>query len=403
VNALVLALAAAAGGTPPAVEDPSRHALDGFFTSLARTEAGDVGTLTRVVHMGDSSIGLDGIPHAIRKRMQARFGDGGAGFVLLQQESDNYRNRAAHIDGRGWSICYIAVKCDKQGHYGLGGHAFRGRPGARTRIKPRKKGAVGREIARVELWYAARPKGGRLALEVEGEPVDLISTAAEAPEDRWHEVWMDPGPHAIELREAGHGKARAYGMVLEAEGPGIVWDTVSMIGAFTTRLHEWDEAHLAAQIEHRDPDLLVLEFGGNDLRRFATTSVDARTYAQEYRKAIRMLRRGKKSMSCLVVSIVDHARAGKREIARRWVVGMVGAQREAAHAEGCAFFDAVAAMGGPGSIRRWWRLPEPLASPDLQHLSAKGRDRMGEMIYGALVNAYERWQSHEGVTAPSAR
>jgi lysophospholipase L1-like esterase len=394
--ALALALAAsAASGSTPAIEDPSGRALDEFFVALARTESGQVGTMTRVVHMGDSSIGLDGIPHAIRKRMQARFGDGGAGFVLLQQESDNYRNRAAHIDGRGWSICYIAVKCDPDGEYGLGGHAFRGRPGARTRIKPRRKCAVGREIARVELWYAARPGGGRLALEVDGGPAEMIATAADAPEDRWHELWLDPGPHEIELREAGHGRARAYGMVLEAEGPGVVWDTVSMIGAFTTRLHEWDQAHLAEQIEHRDPNLLVLEFGGNDLRRFATTTVDAETYAQEYRKAIEMLRKGKPQMSCLVVSIVDHARAGKRKIARRWVVGMVDAQREAAHAEGCAFFDAVAAMGGPGSIRRWWRMAEPLASPDLQHLSAKGRDRMGEMIYGALVTSYERWRDRD--------
>jgi lysophospholipase L1-like esterase len=395
VIAVAFAVALARADGEPAIEDPSGRALDPFFAALARTESGGPGQMTRVVHMGDSSIGLDGIPHAIRRRMQARFGDGGAGFVLLQQESDNYRNRAAHVAGRGWSICYIAVKCDPDGRYGLGGHAFRARPGARTRVLTRRKGAVGREIARVELWYEARPGGGRLALEIDGAVPELLSTDAPRPEDRWHELWLDPGAHAIEVRDAGHGRARAYGIVLEAEGPGVVWDTVSMIGAFTKRLHEWDEAHLAAQIEHRDPDLLVLEFGGNDLRRFATTTVDGSTYAQEYRKAIRMLRRGKPQMACLVVGIVDHARAGKRKIARRWVVELVDAQREAAHAEGCAFFDAVAAMGGPGSIRRWWRLPEPLASPDLQHLSARGRDRMGEMIYDALVGDYERWRQRE--------
>jgi hypothetical protein len=68
---------------------------------------------------------------------------------------------------------------------------------------------------------------------------------------------------------------------------------------------------------------------------------------------------------------------------------MVEAQREAALAEGCAFFDAVAAMGGPGSIRAWRRMSPPLAEPDLQHLSMHGRDRLGAMIFDALMAQYD--------------
>jgi lysophospholipase L1-like esterase len=67
---------------------------------------------------------------------------------------------------------------------------------------------------------------------------------------------------------------------------------------------------------------------------------------------------------------------------------MVQAQREVAFEEGCAFFDAVAAMGGPGSIRAWLKRSPRLAEPDLKHLNHRGRDRMGEMIYAALVERY---------------
>jgi len=135
---------------PVELEDPSGVALDRFFAALARAEADEPGMLVRVMHVGDSSIGLDGLPHALRRRMQARFGDGGAGFVLLDRESENYRNQAASMTATGWSICYLAYKCDAGGRYGYAAHVVRGAPGARTRI----------ETKRLNMSAAARTDGG---------------------------------------------------------------------------------------------------------------------------------------------------------------------------------------------------------------------------------------------------
>ena len=81
------------------VEDPTGRALDRFFAALARSDDGEAGALTRVSHFGDSSIGTDGLPHAIRRRFQARFGDGGAGFVNLHSYSGNIRSRVVDRNG----------------------------------------------------------------------------------------------------------------------------------------------------------------------------------------------------------------------------------------------------------------------------------------------------------------
>jgi len=72
---------------------------------------------------------------------------------------------------------------------------------------------------------------------------------------------------------------------------------------------------------------------------------------------------------------------------------MVQAQRDAAFEQGCAFFDSVAAMGGPGSLKQWRTHRPPWAEPDLKHLNARGRDRMGAMMFDALMRAYRSWKA----------
>lgn len=395
-SALLVALAVGTADGGGAIEDPSGTALDGFFAALARTDADVPGALTRVMHLGDSSIGLDGLPHAIRKRMQARFGDGGAGFVYLGRESENYQHKAVMLTASGWSICYIAYHCDPNGHYGFGGHVFRGREGARTRLRTRKAGVPGDTVSRFELWYQTEPRGGPLKLRVDGEPWQTIDTRSDEVAAKWHTIDVEPGAHTLDVRHGGSGRPRAFGVVMETDGPGVVWDTLSMIGAFTRRLLFFDAEHLGEQLAHRSPDLLVFGFGGNDLRRFVTGSVDEDTFVGEIREVLARVRHGRPQLSCLVVSIVDHARAGRFDVARRYTAAVVAAQREAAFAEGCAFFDAVAAMGGPGSIRAWRKRSPPLAEPDLQHLSMHGRDRLGEMIFDGLMARYDAYARRGG-------
>jgi len=381
------------------IEDPSDVALDGFFVALARTEADTAGALTRVMHMGDSSIGLDGLPHALRRRMQDRFGDGGAGFVLVDRESKNYDNRAATLTASGWSICYIPYKCDPSGRYGYAGHSFRAREGARTKLRTRTKGNYGRSVSRFELWYETDKRGGVLSMRVDTGAWEKLDTYSDAePVARWKEFDVEPGAHAIELRWGGRGKPRAYGVVMETDGPGVVWDTLSMIGTFTPRLLAYDTDHIHEQVAHRAPNLLVFGFGGNDLRRFATDSVTHEVFVAETREVLSRVR-GAKPTACLVVGVIDHVRAGPRQIAKRHLERMVAAQREAAHAEGCGFFDAFAAMGGYGSIRKWRKTSPPLSEPDLQHLSMHGRDRMAQMIFDALMVRYDAYKQRNAAAA----
>src|SRR5690606_7789843 len=143
-------------------------------------------------------VGADDLPAILRGKFQRRFGDGGAGLVLLQRYMPNYLHRWVELDASGWDHCYIAYLCTKDGHYGLGGTTFWSGGGARTRIATRDH-ELGGSVSKYEVWYAAAPRGGRLEVRVDdGEP-EVIETRSEELEDRYHAIDVEPGAHQIRL------------------------------------------------------------------------------------------------------------------------------------------------------------------------------------------------------------
>lgn len=367
------------------------EALDAFYTALTLTDIGYASALTRAGHWGDSVIGNDGITAAIRRRMQARFGDAGHGFHALAKYDSSYRHKGVEFEMLGdvrWRICAIRNRCKDDGHYGYGGVTVWSPGGAGSRFATARKG-VGQKVSRFELYYARQPRGGELRVYVDGVE-HRVDTRGEGPglEDAWASFELDDGPHAFEIRAKGKGEVRAYGVVLERARPGVVWDGMALIGAFTKRLAEQERGHLARQLGHRELDLIVLSFGGNDMTRERS---DLRSslapYEADYAEVLDAMLGAAPGVSCLIVGPVDHGeRVDGRVLSRPIVARMSEAQRRVAAAHGCAFFDTLAAMGGPGSVARW--RARSLMSPDLSHPSPRGHEVLGAMIYAALVQGY---------------
>lgn len=375
-------------GDPAQAEHPLENpdALAHFYDALARVDDGNK-EVVGVVHLGASMIGGDDLTSILRGKFQTRFGDGGAGLVLLRRYMKNYLHRWVELDATKWDHCYIGYLCDKRGHYGLGGVAFYGTRGAETTVRTRNN-PLGDQASRFEVWYAAEPGGAKLEVRIDGGAPTVIDTDGETLEDRWLPLTAPLGPHAINLRVVGNGRVRGYGVVLETDGPGIVWDQFSMLGAFTKRLHGWDEAHIAGQVKHRDPELVAFMYGGNDLRRVANDKLDQAGYAAEYLRGVRNVMAGKPSASCLIVGITDRGRSLTFQIRPEHVEVIVAAQRQVAEQAGCAFFDTYTAMGGGGSLRKWKSMKPPLAAKDLKHLNHAGREVLGGWIYDAIMVAY---------------
>lgn len=386
-----------------ALDNP--EALTPFYESLTGTDIGYAGAVTRVGHWGDSILGADGITSAVRRRMQARFGDAGHGFHALKQYDSSYSQKNVRFSEAGnvkWSHCFIRNRCMDDGRYGYGGVTYWSSGGAQSEYGTAHEGPVGLAVSRFELWYQKQYKGGKLRVRVDGGDEQIIDTALPLPEgveslppdqrpaavDAWALIQVPDGAHEFEVRAIGGGPVRAFGVVLERDGPGVTWDGMALIGSFTSRMSEFDPEHLSNQLDHRELDLMVFTFGGNDMTREKSDlrrTMDP--YVEDYTAVIKLFREARPEAACLIMGPVDHGERESGAVRSREIVArMTEAQRQVALANGCAFFDTLAAMGGEGAITRW--KSQGLMSGDLAHPTSRGHKLLGSMLYDAVMAGY---------------
>jgi lysophospholipase L1-like esterase len=381
------------------IENP--EALAHYLGQLTLTDLKLDGAITRAGQWGDSVLGGDGLTNAIRKRLQERFGDAGHGFHALSRYSIGYAHRGVRFQDRGgWKSCEIIFKCRPDARYGYAGVHSASASGGQS-LWQTTKDAPGDRVSRFELWFQKSPDGGRFRLEIDSEKPVEIDTRAAAPSDAVEVFQLDDGPHSFELRAVGRGAARGYGVVLERDVPGVVWDELSLIGSFTQRLDYQNADHLGWQLRRRDIDLMVFIFGGNDVQReFDDLKREMLPYEREYERVLRKFRAGRPEASCLVMSLIDHGARSEGGVRTRPIVPrLVASQRKVATEVGCAFFDTFHAMGGNGSIARWLRARPQLAAPDFAHPTLAGQGVIATLLYRALMQQYAAFRRNN-VGAP---
>lgn len=372
---------------------PGTEPLATFFRALARTDAKAPGAITRVCHWGDSQIVSDNITSTIRRRLQERFGDAGHGFLTVGTPS-GYLQRDVFHWSKGWSIAGVARPRFRDQRYGLAGQVSYARDGAIARFETRDKYPVGKRVSRFEISYLAAPVGGRFDLRVDGGAPVVVNTRSTGDqiEERVHRLRLPDGPHRLALRTLGYGQVRLFGVVMERDVPGIVYDSLGLKGAQMHDLLRNDEAHFARQLRWRRPDLVVFGFGTNE----SYQRIPMSTYRTQWTRLLQRARAALPRVSCLVLGPVDRVYHRSRSHPR--TLPLTRTFRQVALAQGCGFWDTFAAMGGEGAAVRWRRAG--LLWGDLAHLNPKGGERLGALITTALLERYAAWKRR---VAPAAR
>jgi lysophospholipase L1-like esterase len=385
------------------IEPP--EALYAYYRKLTLVDLGLAGAIARAGHWGDSVLGVDGITSGIRRRLQTRFGDAGHGFHLMDRYNPSYRQQGIDFEpGGGWFRCLIVQECRKQDHrYGYGGLIAHSDGGAAATWSTPERG-FGGTASRFELWFAHQERGGEFQIVIDREEAVTVSTKGPHLADAWHEVRVPPGPHSFMVRASGGGNVRAYGIVLENDGPGVVWDGMALIGGSTRGLRTQHPTHIASQIRHRELDLLVFMFGGNDMQRnYVDLRESMQPYYDEFGEVVRLFRGANTKLPCLILSVTDHGERKEDDtiVSRPFAKELARAQREVARQNGCGFFDTYEAMGGEGSVARWYRSSPRLISPDLGHPNALGHEVIAGLLSNAILHGYEEYRTRmEGKPLP---
>ncbi|MDP9000467.1 MAG: hypothetical protein M3O46_10195 [Myxococcota bacterium] len=370
------------------IEDPGGHALDAFFSRLARTLGKDPGAVTRILHYGDSTIASDYISGTVRRRLQARFGDAGHGFILIANPWQWYfHNDVLHGSDGEWKASRLAGPTAADGLYGLGGVSFSSYGGDRAWFATPVRGDFGRRASRFDLYYLEQPGGGDVELSVRGGGTVRFSTRGDVKVSRVRSVSVADGEAKLAVRAVGRGPVRLFGVAIERDQPGVVYDALGSHAAMAVYWQKQNRDHWKEQLALRDPSLIVLQYGTNesDLWR-----VDRDEYERVLTDLVDEMRDIAKGASLLIVSPLDRAehRDGKL-VTKRVILDLVAIQKRVALARGAAFWNTFEAMGGEGAMARWSRTRPQLGGEDLTHPTPLGAEVIGDMLSNAIVEAFQ--------------
>lgn len=370
--------------------DDSAGALDAFYAALWRTEKQEKGAVTRVEHYGDSPTTADLITGDIRTLLQKRYGDAGHGFILPAKPWAWYQHEGVRLDGSGWLMSPASRFEAHDGMFGLGGVSLTGGVSARSRIA-----WTDGNPGRVEIWFLRQPGGGILRVLANGELLGNVATGGDAKEPAFADYQVPATAHEIELR-VDQGSVRIFGVVAERPGPGVVYDSLGLNGASITVLTRmFNQDHWTAELQHRKPNLIVINYGTNEAD--FTAFVD-KQYEPELREAIRRAKAAAPDASILVMSPMDRGHhEGGEIVTMPTIPRIVDIQRRVAKETACGFFDTFTAMGGAGAMARWYAAKPRLVSADLIHPYPQGGRMIAEIYAREIAAGLDRYKLRQAV------
>jgi lysophospholipase L1-like esterase len=290
------------------------------------------------------------------------------------------------MDASHWKIDIAGLAQLRDGMHGLGGVSFLGSPGAIAHWRLRSSSQSAIEVA-----YLAQPDGGTFAVEAEDKELGTVETAAEAKVPGYASFPIPAGSTRFTVRVT-QGTVRLYGAEFRRSANGVIYSSLGINGANVTLLSKaFNERHWAAELHHYKPDLIVINYGTNE-SGFAKF-VDS-TWGPEMKEVVRRLHASMPGVSVLLMSPMDRGeRTTGGEIDTVPVLPrLVSIEARVAHDTGAAFFNTFEAMGGQGTMGRWYTSEPRLVGADFIHPMPAGARIVGELLYNALRDGYNQYK-----------
>jgi lysophospholipase L1-like esterase len=351
--------------------------LDHFYAALRDLHTGQARRTVRIVHYGDSPTTADLITGDARDLLQERFGNAGPGFVLIAKPWAWYGHHGVDVSATGWQID-TAVGSMREANYGLGGAIFTGPVGATSTIR-----LTAHDSTSVEVEYLQEPGGGNIDVTADGASVGTVATAGDTKKNAATTIPIPVGTKQVKLTVSG-SPVQVFGVVFGRDDRGLTYDSIGLNGASTTVMSRaFNPRTFSEALEHRNPDLVVINYGTNES---SFPSYVEKQYEGELIRAIGRVRAALPDASILIMSPMDRGeRNGDQITTMRAIPEIVAIQQRVADQTGCGFFNTYQAMGGDGTMARWYDRHPAMVGADLIHPSPQGARIVAQLLTGQLL------------------
>jgi lysophospholipase L1-like esterase len=186
-------------------------------------------------------------------------------------------------------------------------------------------------------------------------------------------------------RDSLQNFAQVYGLLLENEQPGILYNATGVNGAECR--HCSASKYFFDQLSLLSPDLVIISLGTNEAY---PRGFDADHFQVQLDSLAKQVKRANPEAALLFTTPADSYRKKYKNPDMKSARNTIIQYCETNH---FAYWDLYAIMGGYGSMAKW--KAKNLGAPDKVHFSRGGYELQGKLMYSALKNGYNNFKKRQ--------
>jgi hypothetical protein len=364
----------------------------------ALLSVGDTKQLIHILHFGDSQIEGDRVSSYLRNQFQRRFGGAGMGMMPIVANGPASLPYTYEISD-GWVRYSAQDKVKKSGNnqYGIylsyyklnsdivnGSDSFDGWINLKW---PNTSNPLIGRFTTCTMYYGNVMKPFSVELVQKDSVLSKKTISKSSAFDciTWN---FQRSEKNLYIKLSGSESPDFYGVSLTC-GSGVSFDNVPLRGSSGLEFTRADKQFFKRVINKLNVKLLIMQFGVNVVP-YVTSNYSF--YEKGFSNQLSFLKSIDPDIQIIVMGVGDAAQQTENGIESYPNIEKIrDAQRRAAFANGCAFWDSYEAMGGKNSIYSWVHADPPLAQKDYTHLTRAGAQIMGELFFRAFIADYYKF------------
>ena len=374
-----------------ALGDAALHDNDGVpratFTTAtrdalgaAREQRGSLG----ILQIGDSHTAADLFTGEVRKELQARYGDGGTGYVDIGQPHPGVRSAVLKTSvSDGWTYNALQTSGDASRFYLSGFDAETSRSGERlvfTSLQPIPYNVI-------EIEFVASPASGSVDISLDDLP-PIHRSVVSSKRERIVERLLPEGSVPQQISKLSITTTENKPVIVSSVSIvnttyGVSYSNVGFPGATIDIINKFDPRLFGHELQRINPQIVVLAFGTNE---GFNDNLDLAAYRERYLNVIGMIRKNLPMARVVIIGPADgnrvsgHRRAETTENYEGscpWPTppklrGVRAVQRQIAEDENIPFWDWAGIMASKCGAHAWFNANPRLMAADHVHFTAEG-------------------------------
>lgn len=372
--------------------------LYSFFKKLDNAKFKKV----RIMHYGDSQIEGDRISGRLRQRLQNKFGGKGPGLFAIipatrkislnNTPSKNWVRKTGFgpyidkkVNHKKYGALFSFCKMAEDSSYIDSNFVFNGEI---TIKKPTKSYKLCKSFKALKIYYSCE-ENTVLRLLI-NDSIFHVDTLKKTEEISLKQLDFNKGPRELKLQFCADKSPLIYGISMEGD-KGVVVDNIPLRGASGTEFSKVDFNSLSQMQKILNPELIILEFGGNTIP-YIKTRERAVKYGNYFKKQIKKLQQINPNAVFLIIGPADMAMKQKTEFITYPILeDVISVLKNAAFETNSCFWDMYLNMGGENSIQKWVTEKPSLAARDYIHFTNIGAQKIADYFIEDFMRDYENY------------